>query len=96
MDLVEILAASVVTAALIGACAAYLVAHQVLNGAPPLEKDLVDEVLGLKRQQRLLQGRLNSLAPPRLGTGEIVAPEAPQAVIPSSRAELFRQLRDRR
>lgn len=51
------------------------------------DPDLVEMVLALQRQVKLIQGRLNSLAPPREGTGKLEQPEAPL-----TRAELLRRI----
>jgi len=58
--------------------------------------DMADNILALQRQVKLVQGRLNAVAPPRAGTGAIAPPEATQAPSERSRSEVLAEYRRRR
>jgi len=66
------------------------------------DDDEGDRVLAVEKQLRLLQGRLNRLAPPRAGTGEpstepeIVAPAGSQGHGIPTRGQVLAEYRRRR
>lgn len=91
---VEILIGILVGLAIGASVAGVVVMFRRKEHAEAEPGELADSVFALQRSVKLLQGRLNTLAPPRLGTGEIVDPGATSsAAEPETRAQVLTRYR---